>query len=120
MTPLTQAERRLGWFVWCLALLNAAIAAGLLGAVEPPPLGIPGRLALVWCAVMVGIDPRRHRPYLLPVAVALLSSAPLCLWHELPGWLTLDVSLGLVAVAMHEGARRSVNGAFLRGGPPIG
>ena len=85
----------------------------LLGVAGLPSaaLGGPGAgwLGGSVCALLAGIDPRRHRHFSLPVGVILLAM-------PLDGGSLLSGALGALCLALMERARRSVRGAVLRGG----
>lgn len=79
---------------------------------------IPLGLGLASSAGLAGLDPRRHRPFAIPVLVGLLAAVAVLLPTDplaagLPGVGFLVVALAFVS------ALRSVNGSALRGGPPV-
>jgi hypothetical protein len=100
--------------------LSLAAAVLVLWLEHAAAFGAPGRGALAFCAMMVGIEPRRHRPYSLPVIATASASAALAAAHSLWGLAALDAGIAAMSVVLSEQARRSVSGALLRGGPPIG
>lgn len=121
MTCLTDAERRLGF----LALLLGGLAAGvgLLACFWAPVgglLGGPGLLGVSGCLLMVALEPRQHRPFALPAVLAL--AAATLVSARGPAGLGETLVWGAVTLAVvvsQEGARRSVHGSWLRGGPPV-
>jgi len=158
---LSPAERRLGWFMLSsgllfLALLLAEVA--LLALLvwnrehwELPSsafsLGAGLLAAAACCALLAGADPRRNRPFVLPVLAAetgcaLLASCQLLLMpggvlrpfteqetftrgalvatppFDLP-LLALCAPLALATFLLLRAAVRSVNGSWLRAGPPL-
>ncbi|MEL6344018.1 MAG: hypothetical protein AAFV53_12940 [Myxococcota bacterium] len=121
MTRQTLAERRFGAVMLILGLSGLVLGMGLMVSGDTGwALGGPGRLAVGGCALMAGIEPRRHRPYALPAAIGLTAAA---LFSVGQGWWTQCVGDGLAAalcwVTIWQ-AKASINGAWLRGGPPIG
>lgn len=120
MTRQTSSERRLGGAMLLLSAASLVAAVALILTGGGPALGGPGRLAVAACAFLAGIAPRRHRPYALPIVLAAVSAAALEAGAGAWGWALLDGVTGLGGLWLSEAARRSVNGAVLRGGPPIG
>lgn len=119
MTQLTPAERRLGLVMLLFGPLSLAAAAALVWTGHAAAFSAPGRVALALCAAMVGIEPRRNRPFSLPVIATALVGAALAVVHAHWTLAALDAGVGLLALVTSEQARRSVSGALLRGGPPI-
>lgn len=120
MTRQTPAERRLGAVMLLIAAASLAAALSLILTGSAAALGGPGRLAVASCALMAGIEPRRHRPYTLPVVLASIAGAVLSAGEGAWGLMLLDGLVGFGGLWLSEAARRSVRGAVLRGGPPIG
>ena len=119
MSPLTSAERRFGASMLLIAAISLPLGAALcLGAPAQWALMGPGRLTVAGCAALAGLDPRAHRPFALPAGLGLVTGGVIAM---VQGWWTaaiLDTALGLLALFAVAAARRSVQGAWLRGGPP--
>lgn len=121
MTRQTLPERRFGAL---MLLLGAALTiAGAILCVRGSAdvvLGGPGRLAIGGCALMAGIEPRRHRPYALPALLGLTAASLVALaagrWQQ----AIFDGTASVLVLVTIWQAKASVNGAWLRGGPPIG
>ncbi|MFT4975692.1 MAG: hypothetical protein ACI8S6_001579 [Myxococcota bacterium] len=120
MTRQTPAERRLGAAMLIIALASVVAASILILTGADAVLGGPGRLAVAACALMVGIEPRRHRPYSLPIILASVTACVLAAGDSAWGAAVWDGVVGFGGIWLSESARRSVSGAVLRGGPPIG
>lgn len=153
MTRLSRWERRFGWFMLGSGLIYAVVGlffaffpgtgrllAGLPGvALGLPegdalpaslwhPLAVSMMLTIATCALLAGIDPRRNRPYALPVIVSKATSTFTALGLVLAGQaqasalgvVVTDLPILVATAALYAAATRSVNGSWLRGGPPLG
>jgi len=96
-------------------LLLVPIGCGLAHFQPSVQIQYSGVVAVACSALMVFVDPRRNRPLgLLVVLVCLF--API----SSTAGMVVTTTLGLLSLGFVEAARRSVNGPWLRGGPPIG
>lgn len=149
---LTRAERRLGfyllgsavvyggaglvfwvfpaWCQWVSGWLGEAVGLETGRALPASlwhPLGVSMMFTISCCAAMAGIDPRRNRPFVLPLIVSKLASTAVAIgWlltgHGLAstlGVVATDLPIAGVTIAMYAAAVRSVNGSWLRGDPPL-
>ena len=117
MTALTTAERRLGLASLGLGLL--AVLWGLLAAarlLQSTALGVPGLLGTGVCLLLVALEPRHGRPLGLPV-LAMLGAAAVSAPDG--GQRVVWGAAALLVGGLLEGARRSVHGSWLRGGPSV-
>src|SRR5688500_4402061 len=103
-----------------MLLLGAASlalgAAGCLGA-DVGALGGPGRRAVAGCALLAGLEPRRNRPFALPIALAGLGGTLAAALAGDAAAAGIEAAATAATAGLLAAARASVNGPWLRGGP---